>query len=213
MKQACVIWGSGGHAVVIADAIRISGARTVAGFLDDVNPTRSGETFCGASILGGREQFDALKRGGISTMVIAIGDCDHRLQMAEAACEAGFHLVTVIHPRAVVAEGVTLGAGTVVMAGAVINPGARIGQNVIVNTGATVDHDCVLEDGVHVCPGVSLAGGVRIGRAAWVGIGSTVIQRVCIGARAFVGAGAVVLRDLPENIVAYGNPARVIRPR
>jgi UDP-perosamine 4-acetyltransferase len=44
-----------------------------------------------------------------------------------------------------------------------------------------------------------------------VGIGATVIEKVRIGAGAFVGAGAVVIRDVPDNVVVAGVPARILR--
>ena len=93
----------------------------------------------------------------------------------------------------------------------VINPRARIGENVIVNTAASIDHDCVIEDGAHLCPGTHLAGGVNIGRGAWIGIGAVVSDHLQIGANSIIGAGAVVTHDIPNNVVAYGVPAKVIR--
>jgi len=212
-ETSLVIWGAGGHASVVADIVRSTKSVHVAGFVDDVNRERQGAEFCGARIFGGQEQLAHLREQGVSSIIIAIGNCEQRLRLADVVRKAGFRLATAIHPRSIVAQDVQLGDGTVVAAGAVIGPGSRVGGNVIVNTGATVDHDCVLEDGAHICPGVNLAGEVHVGRGAWVGIGSAVIGRVRIGARALVGAGAVVLKNVPDNVVAYGNPARVVRSR
>ena len=97
------------------------------------------------------------------------------------------------------------------MAGAVINPGSQIGQSVIINTSASVDHECVIADAAHICPGVHLAGRVQVGAATHVGIGTTVIERINIGSGSFIGAGSVVVDDIPDGVVAYGVPARVIR--
>jgi acetyltransferase EpsM len=83
----------------------------------------------------------------------------------------------------------------------------------MINTCASVDHECVIEDGAHICPGVHLGGKVTIGRAAWVGIGSTVSDRVHIGEYSVVGAGSLVLDDIPPKVVAYGVPASVKRER
>ena len=51
-----MIWGASGHARVVADIVRLNGAYTIAGFLDDVAPERAGETFEGSSILGRRDK-------------------------------------------------------------------------------------------------------------------------------------------------------------
>ena len=211
MKRNLVIWGALGHALVVADIVRLQGEYEIIGFLDDVNLERHGTEFCGASILGGREQLDNLKRMGVKYLIFAFGDCDARLRLSVLAREKGFSLATAIHPNAIIAADVSVGSGTVIEAGAVIKPGTRIGENVIINSCTSVGDKCIIEDGSHICPGVCLGGGVKVGRAAWVGIGATVKERVSIGKRSLIGAGAVVLGDIPDSVVAYGLPAKVVR--
>lgn len=211
MRQKLVVWGASGHALVVADIVRLRDEYELSGFIDDLNPERAGERLCGAPILGGRERLDALLREGVSNLIFGFGDGGARLKLSELAREKGFRLATAIHPRACVADGVSVGEGTVLAAGAIVNPCARIGANVIVNTGASVDHECVIEDGAHISPGARLAGRVSVGRGAWVGIGASVVAGVRIGAGAIVGAGAVALEDVPELTLAYGVPARAIR--
>jgi acetyltransferase-like isoleucine patch superfamily enzyme len=69
----------------------------------------------------------------------------------------------------------------------------------------------VVEDHVHLCPGVRLAGTVRIGEHTMLGTGSCVTPGRSIGSGTLVGAGSVVVRDLPSHCSAHGNPARVQR--
>ena len=206
-----VIWGASGHALVVADIIRLQAEYEIIGFLDDVNPDRKNAIFCGSRILGGREQLVRLREQGVDHIILGFGDCNARLKLSKLVRELGFSLATVIHPGATVAVDVSIGAGTVIVAGSVVNPGARIGENVIINTCASVDHECFIEDGVHIAPGVCLGGRVRVGRAAWVGIGSTVKEGVHIGPGSLIGAGAIVLSDIPGGVVAYGVPARIVR--
>jgi acetyltransferase EpsM len=211
MPRKLVIWGASGHALVVADAVRSLGAYEVAGFIDDVHPGRSNEEFSGAVILGGREQLDVLPSQGINNLVFGGGECQARLELSKFASVKGFQLATVIHSRAFVATDVLVCRGTVILAGAIVNSDARIGENVIVNTSASVDHECLIEDGAHIGPGAHLGGKVFVGRAAWVGIGATVKDRVSIGAGAMIGAGAVVVDDIPDGVLAYGVPARVVK--
>ncbi len=181
------------------------------GFIDDLDPAREGTQFDGLPIFGGRNKLDELQQLGVTHFIMGFGDCAARLKTSALIREKGFSFATAIHPQAVVATDVAVPPGTVIAAGAVINPGAKIGESVIVNTGATVDHDCYIEEGVHLSPGVHLAGNVSIGRASWIGIGAIISDHLRIGANAIVGAGAVVLQDIPDDVVAYGVPARVVK--
>jgi acetyltransferase EpsM len=208
IARKLVVWGAGGHALVVADVLRCQGDYTICGFLDDTTPDRRGQPFGGAAVLGGQEQLDSLRAQDIAHAIIAIGDCAVRLALAKIIEEKGLMLATAIHPRAILAADVIIGAGTVIAAGAVINPAATIGRNVIINTSASVDHECTIDDGAHICPGARLAGKVKIGRGAWIGIGATVLPNVSIGEAAVIGAGAVVLNDVAPNAIAFGVPAK-----
>lgn len=210
-KLPIVVFGAGGHALVVADILDLMGQYRITGFLDDINHERHGEEFAGAHIIGGSCKLAALRADGVAHAIVAIGHCSTRARIAEMLVHAGFGLVSAIHPRACIAGTVEIGPGCVVAAQAAINPGSRLGANVIVNTGATVDHECEIGSAAHIGPGVHLAGRVQVGDRAWIGIGCCVSDRVHIGSDAFIGAGATVVRDIPASMLAYGVPARVIR--
>lgn len=53
---------------------------------------------------------------------------------------------------------------------------------------------------------------VHIGRNCWLGAGVIVMPGITIGDNSVIGAGSVVTRDIPANVVAVGNPCRVMRP-
>lgn len=210
-KPPIVVFGAGGHALVVADILDQMGQYRIVGFLDDVSHERHGAKFAGASILGGSSKLPALRADGVVHAIVAIGQCSARSLIAEMLVHAGFELVSAIHPRACIADNVKIGTGCVVAAQAAINPGSWLGANVIVNTGATVDHECEIGAAAHIGPGAHLAGRVKVGERAWIGIGCCVSDRVHIGADAFIGAGAAVVRDIPAGMLAYGVPAHVIR--
>lgn len=211
MKPKLVIWGASGHALVVADIVRLRGEFEIVGLLDDVNPQRAGERFNGLAILGGREQLPRLKEEGVTHVTFGFGDCPARFRLASVIREAGFRFASAIHPMSAVAADASVAGGVVIAAGAVVNSGARIGANSIINSGASVDHECVIGEAVHLSPGVHLGGRVRVGDATWVCIGATVLDRIQIGARSIIGAGAVITRDVPEGVVVYGVPGKFVR--
>lgn len=143
--------------------------------------------------------------------LVAVGDNSQRARLYAQLLAKGGIPASVIHPKATVARTARIGKGTVILAGVVVNADAVVGENCILNTAASVDHDCVVGNHVHLCPGVHLAGGVRIGDFSMLGIGAAVLPGVSVGANCVVGAGAVVNRDLPDNVVACGVPARIRR--
>lgn len=203
-----VILGAGGHARVVIDVLRRQSLHEIVGLLD---AARAGATVDGLPVLGGDERLPELRDSGVTHGLVGVGavkDPQLRVRLYERLRTAGFTAVTAVHPAAIVAAGVAIGAGTAVMAGAVINPGASVGENVIINTGAIVEHDCSIAAHAHVSPGAVLCGAVRVGAAAHVGAGSTVREGVTIGEGATVGAGAVVVADVDPWTLVVGVPAR-----
>lgn len=105
----------------------------------------------------------------------------------------------------------------------------RFGKNVFVNHGCTfMDRGgIILEDNVLIGPKVNLitenhaeepdlrrfvyARPIRIKKGAWVGAAANIMPGVTIGENAIVAAGAVVTRDVPDNTIVGGVPARVIK--
>lgn len=106
----------------------------------------------------------------------------------------------------------------------VIDYGCKIGNNVKIHNKVYVAQFTLIEDDVFLAPGVTLANdihpgcpdahqcmrGPRINKSAQIGINCTILPRVVIGKYSVIGAGSVVTRDIPDSMVAYGNPAQVI---
>lgn len=208
--QDIVVIGAGGHAKVVARSLRECGGWHVAGFVDDQNPARAGERFGGATVLGGRAALAALREQGVAAAVVAFGHNRARLDFDAWLAGGGWQRPAIVDPSARVGDDVVLGPGCYVAAGAIVEPGVALGRQVIVNSAAVLCHDGIVDDGAHLCPRSCFGGHVRIGPRSWIGIGATVRDRVRIGADVVVGAGALVLRDVPDGVVAYGHPAQVI---
>ncbi|MGY0072817.1 sugar O-acetyltransferase [Vibrio proteolyticus] len=89
----------------------------------------------------------------------------------------------------------------------------RIGNNVLLAPNVqlyTASHP--LDVQARVAEGVEFGLPITIGDNVWIGGGAIVCPGVTIGENSVIGAGSVVTRDIPANVVAAGNPCRIIRP-
>lgn len=151
---------------------------------------------------------------------------------ADVSAEAVIGEGTRIWHQAQVRERATIGRNCIVGKGVYVDFDVTIGHNCKLQNGTYVYHPAVVEDGVFLGPGVIITNDLRpravnpdltlkseddwtvsrvwIGQGASVGAGSIVLPGVSIGCWAMVGAGAVVIRDVPEQGLVVGNPARLI---
>lgn len=169
MSKRVIVIGAGGHGRSVAEAILLLGRDELVGFVDDGADANA--KVWAYPILGTTDSLKGL-RAFADAVVVAIGNNAIREKLHAGVRDAGFELLSVIHPTAFVSPTATLGAGCAVMAGAVVGTEARLGEGVIVNCGATVDHHCRVGAfghlGVHAC----MAGGSALGRCAWMQAGS-----------------------------------------
>lgn len=187
------IIGASGHGKVVADIARLNGYDVIE-FLDD-DPNK---TSCGQYPIVGKTDTDI-----DGDLFVAIGSSEIRKRLSN-----GKKLVSLIHPNSVIAEGVRIGEGTVVMAGAVVNPGTIIGKGCIINTCSSVDHDCKLGDYVHIAVGSHLCGSVKVGDNTWIGAGATISNNVNICDNCVIGAGALVIKAITSSGIYIGIPAK-----
>ena len=152
--------------------------------------------------------YDTFDKKLIDELIISVGINSVR-KFIVGRIQANYG--TVIHSKAYVSKYSFIDKGTAVMAHAVVNASAKIGKHCIVNTGAIVEHDCELEDFVHISPNASLAGNVKVGEGSHIGIGAQIIQGITIGKWVTIGAGTVVIRNVPDNGLYVGNPAREVK--
>jgi len=197
------LYGASGHAKVIIDSLVASGL-SVAGLFDDNLDVKS---LLDYPALG---SFDATLLDSDS-LIISIGN-NYKRKLVVDKLPSDIVYGRAIHPSAIISSHASVGAGSVVMHGAIIQSCAVIGKHCIINTAASVDHDCVIEDFVHISPNATLCGNVTVGEGSQVGAGAVIIPGVKIGRWSLVAAGAVVLKNVPDNVLVLGNPARVIKP-
>jgi sugar O-acyltransferase (sialic acid O-acetyltransferase NeuD family) len=152
---------------------------------------------------------------GVGHVLVAIGDNYQRDVMMAKVSQAcpGVNFPVLIDPSAVIAHGVSIGAGTIIMPLAHVGPGSIIGMGCLLNTRCSIDHDGQMGAFASLAPGVITGGDVSIGARSSIGLASAIRHRVTIGSDTVIGMGSLVLSDWPDGVVVYGTPARLIRTR
>lgn len=202
----CAILGASGHGKVVAEIAELNGYIQI-DFFDDRWPKLTKQEHW--KVVGNTQAL-LNEIGEYDLIVVAIGNNIVRLNKQRMLEEMKGKFKALIHPTATVSQYSKVGIGTVIMANAVVSSFANIGKSCIINTSSTVDHDCILLDGVHISPGANLAGAINVGECTWVGIGTQVKQLINIGNGVIIGAGSTVLKDIPNNHIVVGNPAKCI---
>ena len=209
-----VLFGGGNQAHYTIDIIEKEGKYNIVGIIDSVHDVGS-ERF-GYKILGRQENLkEIISQYNIYGGVISIGDNWSRYLVSQQILKIipNFIFVNAIHPSVVIGNTTELGFGVVAMAGCIFNPKAKIGNFTFFATGAQVEHDNIIHDFASISAGSITGGYVTIGKFSAITLGVTVLDRIEIGENTVVGAGSLIVKSLPDNVLAYGNPAKIIRSR
>ena len=204
------IIGVGNNTPVYIDLIQSIGI-PIAGLIH-YNSERNGEEIYGIPIISSTEGL--FRKGDLKGMnfAVSVGDNNIRAKLSQKIRKKGGQIPTLIHPSAVVskyaklAQGVTVHANSVVQAGAEILEDTVISYNSSVTHGSKIGRACYMAAGSNVGAYVTIFDEVLIGQSAIIISGKVNF----IGRNSIIGAGAVVTKDVEENSILLGNPARVI---
>ena len=212
-KKELLIFGAGGHASKLILVVREQENFDICGY---ISTEPKGSIINNYPVLGSLADYNKDPAFWDKYYHIAIGEnfIRHKIyQEISIVQKSRERLVPLISSYSIISPDITVGPGTAVMHNAVTWNRVNIGACCIVDTGAVVEHDVVIGDFVNISPGAVICGGVNIGRGAVVGAGATIIEKMNIGENTLIGAGSVVIDHIEPNVLAVGNPARVIGKR
>lgn len=203
-----VIIGAGEGGRLVSELVKDQAGFEVIGFIDD-NEALQGKAVNGYKVIGTCADLRRFRGLGF---VVAVGmNMKARSVLFTKAVDAMLEPVNIIHRSAIIEKSARVGSGAVILANCVINAFASIGENAFIFTGTIIEHDSNIGRNVYFSPGVTLAGGVKVGDNSFFGINSCTVEGIRIGSNVIVGAGSVVLRNVPDNTVVAGTPAKVLR--
>lgn len=142
---------------------------------------------------------------------IALGEPIIREKLEKKVEDSGYSLATLIHPSVFIPQNTRIGVGTVICVGSFISCNVEIGKNALIQPHVNVGHDCIIHDNVILSGFVNLSGACTVGERTYIGLSVCVKEKTTIGSDTIIGMGSVVSRDIPNNVIALGNPARPMK--
>jgi sugar O-acyltransferase (sialic acid O-acetyltransferase NeuD family) len=206
------IYCAGGFGKEIMDVARrknaITSSWSAIKFIDD---SLDQSTRYGAEVL----RFDQLSKVSDfseSEFLIANGEPVVRKKIHDKLMNADAKLANLIDISCLVADSAILHKGVVITPLCSISSDAVLLENSCVNTMSIIGHDVRVGNNSVISSMVNLGGACIVGDNSYIGMGALIKEGVKIGSNTIVGMGSVVYNDIPDGVIALGNPARVARP-
>ncbi|MFN8465867.1 MAG: acetyltransferase [Caldilineaceae bacterium] len=215
-KRTFVIYGAGGLAREVAWLLKQCSAAgweaSLACYIDD-NPANQNTVIHNVPVVSLEHAATTFPGAYV---VAALGSPQIRETVMQRAIASGFRPITVVHPRVVASEFITIGEGTIICAGNILTSDIVLGEHVQINLDCTIGHDVKLGDYTTLAPGVHVSGCVTTGKRVYIGTGAVIIngtsdKPLVIEDDAVIGAGACVTKSVPAGITVVGVPAKPLQ--
>ena len=210
MDKAIIV-GAGTYGQVYAEYISETGNYELIGFLDD-DVAKHTNLINGIPVIGSISLLNVLENKETISVFVPIGNNKIRLSVLSTAENLGFQTPSFIHPSVQIHKSVNIGKAVYILPSTSIMPHTIIEDYVMISMGVNIAHHTILGKGCFLSQGVNVGASIKIGSMSFLGIASTIMTGIRnIGSNTIVGAGAVVLKDVIDNVVVAGVPAKIIR--
>jgi acetyltransferase-like isoleucine patch superfamily enzyme len=135
----------------------------------------------------------------------------HKIKIIQSLSPDMSKFINIIHIGLDISKTSSIGIGALINSKVSIAAHTTIGDFVSINRHVSIGHHTHIGDYCSINPGTNIAGNVTIGEGTMIGMGTNILNQVKIGKNTIIGAGSVVTKDIPDNVVAYGSPCKVIR--
>ncbi|RBP58091.1 sugar O-acyltransferase (sialic acid O-acetyltransferase NeuD family) [Alkalibaculum bacchi] len=212
MSKKILLVGGGGHCKSVLDSLLELNKYLDVGIIDKKNSI--GSSVLGVPVIGCDDDLPALFNNGYKYAFVTVGSIGSpslRVKLYNILSEIGYEIPSIIDSSAKVSKYAKIEQGIFIGKQSLVNAGSLIKKGAIINSGTIIEHDCQIGAFAHIAPGAVLGGGVLIGENSHIGSNVTIKQQVNIGANSIIGMGSVVLGDIEDGIMAYGNPCREVK--
>ena len=201
------IYGCGGAGRESKEIAELMGCWEEIFFIDDAY---SNDTFRGIQRMNYQEFLEMYNASEVE-ITISLGEPELKEKLYYRLKKDGFSFANIIHPTAIISPSATVGRGLILKSHSFISADAVVGENVSIEENGIIGHDSIIGDHCQISANVVVAGGCTIGNSTYIGLSVPIIQGAHIGANSVISMGSVVVRDIPDNVIAVGNPARPMK--
>ena len=142
---------------------------------------------------------------------IALGEPAFRNEVYQDMLGHGYPVVSLVHPEIHLPSNTAVGNGCIISENCFISVNVCIGENVLIQPHTCIGHDSRIMPHSVLSTNVVICGNCTIGNRCYIGVNVPVKESVKIGDDVIVGMGSVVTRDIEDNVIALGNPARAMK--
>lgn len=212
MNKKILLVGGGGHCKSVLDSLLELNTYLEIGIIDKKD--KIGSSVLGIPVIGCDDDLPVLFDNGYKYAFVTVGSIGNpslRIKLYNILSDIGYEIPYIIDPSAKVSKYAKIEQGVFIGKRSIVNAGSLIQKGSIINSGAIVEHDCQIGAFSHIAPGAVLGGEVIVGENSHIGLNATIRQQVNIGSNSLIGMGSVVLKNIADNVIAYGNPCREVK--
>lgn len=210
MTQKLLIVGAGSVGKFIAYNInQFTQTFEIIGFLDD-DVSKHNTVIAGFPVLGAVDKLQEFSGKDVA-IVWGIAFPSIKKKLFDQYQNLAFDFPNFIANDSWISEAVTFGKGCIIYPGTAINYETAIDDFVVINMNCSLGHNCSIQSFSSLAPGVNLGGNTTIGSCVELGIGASTIQGIIIGDMATIGGQAMVVRNVSNEDVVVGIPAKSIK--
>jgi sugar O-acyltransferase (sialic acid O-acetyltransferase NeuD family) len=208
-KQKIIIYGSGDLAIQLF--FYLKSIYNIVGFIDDFK-TLGEKIIEDLKILGGINDVSSLYNSGVFHSVclgIGYNHLEEKSRIYDELLELKIAVMGFIHPSCYVNEYSDIHPSVILYPKSIIDQRVRIEKNVILNLNTLISHDTHIGKNTFIAPGVIISGHCRIGSNCFIGSGTMIKDNITICDNVIIGTGSVVIKDILNEGIYFGNPARL----
>ena len=180
---------------------------TIAGFFDD-DPAKIGTRQFGFEVIGKVDEVLNLHNADV-VIGIAFPNIKRKI-LGRLSANHSLQFPSLIHERAWISQGVSIGKGCIIYPGTTINFGSEIEDFVVLNANCSLGHHTRVGAYSSFAPDVSTGGHTTFGEGVDAGIGASTIQNMVIGAGSVVGGQSMIINNVSPGAIVAGVPARTL---